>query len=185
MVTDICYQRAVMADIPLLAAHHRMMFEEMRSNGDDNGVKDTCCAPGEQLSSFPAPLTGQPVAPAPDFDRLERAQTEKLTEQLADGSCVAWIAACGGEPVASGGITILKTVPIPEDPAPVTALLHSIYTLPSMRSQGIASAILDRLIQEAGTRGIRRLQLYASEQGRNVYLKKGFQPLERVLLLWL
>ena len=185
MVAEISYRQAVMADIPLLAAHHRMMFEEMRSSGDDNGVKDTCCSPAEQLSAFPTALATQPAAPALDFDLLEAAQEQKLTEQLADGSCIAWIADCAGKPVASGGVTVIKTVPIPEDPTLETAFLHSIYTLPSMRGQGIASAILEKLIAYCRDRGLKRVQLNASEQGRGVYRKKGFQPLERVMLLWL
>lgn len=185
MVEKISYRQAVMADIPLLAAHHRMMFEEMRSSGDANGVKDTCCSPAEQLSPFPASLTTQPVAPALNFDQLEAAQKDKLTQQLPGGSCVAWLAVCKDTFVASGGVTILKTVPVPEDPSCETAFLHSIYTLPPMRGQGIASAILELLIQECRTRGITRVQLITSKQGRSVYRKKGFQPLEQVMQLWL
>jgi GNAT superfamily N-acetyltransferase len=174
-----------MADIPLLAAHHRMMFEEMRSAGDDNGFRDTCCSPAEQLAAFPASQKEQPGAPALNFDLLEAAQKQKLTVQLADKSCFAWIADCDGNPVASGGVTVIKTVPIPEDPSLETGFLHSVYTLPSMRGRGIASAILDRLIVSCRDRGLTRVQLNSSELGRGVYRKKGFQLLDRVMLLWL
>ncbi len=185
MVVEFSYRQAVMADIPLLAAYHRMMFEEMRSSGDDNGVKDTCCSPAEQLSSFPTTLTAQPATPDLDFVLLETAQKQKLTEQLADGSCIAWIADCAGKPVASGCVTVIKTVPVPEDPTLETAFLHSVYTLSSMRGRGIASAILDKLITYCRDRGLKRIQLNASEMGSSLYQNKGFQRLERVMLLWL
>jgi GNAT superfamily N-acetyltransferase len=185
MVADISCRQAVLADIPLLAGHHRMMFEEMRSGGDDDGVKDSCCSPSEQLANFPTAVTVQSAAPPLDFDRLETAQTKKLTEQMTDGSCMAWIADYAGKSVASGAVTVIKTVPVPEDPGLETAFLHSVYTIPSMRGRGIASAILDRLITSCRNRGLKRVQLNASEMGREVYRKKGFQPLERVMLLWL
>jgi GNAT superfamily N-acetyltransferase len=184
MVAEVVYRQAGMADIPLLAAHHRMMFEEMRSSGDDNGVKDSCCSPAERLSPFPT-AAARPAASALNFDLLEAAQKHKLTEQLADKSCIAWIGDCDGNPVASGGVSVIKTVPLPEDPTLEIGFLHSVYTLPSMRGRGIASAILDRLIAYCRDRGLTRVQLNASEQGRGVYRNKGFQPLDRVMLLWL
>ncbi len=185
MTEEIVYRPAAAADIPLLASHHRLMFEEMRALGDDDQPKDNCCSPDDVLSAFPTAMAGPDLRPALDFDRLEAAQRAKLKEQLADGSCSAWIAHCGNKPVASGGVTIIKTVPVPEDPTLETAFLHSVYTVPAMRGRGIASALLDRLLEYCRDKGLHRVQLNASEEGRNVYRKKGFQPLERVMLLWL
>ena len=185
MIEEIIYRPAVLADIPLLARHHRLMFEEMRSLGDDHSPKDTCCSPDEQATGFPLPLSKKNIPFPPDFDRLEAAQLAKLEEQLAEGTCTAWIATCRNEPIASGGVTIIKTVPVPEDPFVETAFLHSVYTIPSMRGRGIASAILDRLLEHCRDKGLHRVQLNSSEVGRSVYQKKGFHRLERVMLRWL
>jgi GNAT superfamily N-acetyltransferase len=183
----ITYRRAAAADIAALARHHRKMFEEMRTGGDRENCcspTDSCCAPQAVPAGFPSDAAKNHT-PAPDFDRLEKAQQQKLDKQLPAGTCMAWLAEYRGEPVASGCITVIDTVPLPEDPCLETAFLHSVYTEPDMRGKGIASAILDRLLDECRQRRITRVQLNASRAGRGVYRSKGFQPLERAMILWL
>ncbi len=119
-----------------------------------------------------------------DFERLETAQRLKLEDQLPDGTCVVWIAENDGQPVGSGGLSILQTVPVPEDPSAQVGFIHSVYILPSMRRHGIASILVDHLLADAKSRGLGRVQLAASEAGRSLYEKKGFRPLEQ-MILWL
>jgi len=119
-----------------------------------------------------------------DFARLEAAQREKLAGQLPEKTCVAWIAENNGEPVGSGGLSILQTVPVPEDPFSAIGFIHSVYIVPSMRRQGIASLLVDRLLDDAKSRGLGRVQLAASEAGRSLYEKKGFMLLEQ-MIVWL
>lgn len=176
MVAEIVYRQATVPDIPLLALHHRLMFEEMRAQ-DDGGSTQTCCAPN-------VPQQLKRIQRLPDFARLESAQREKLGQQIIEGSCTAWIAEYQGKPIGSGALSILRTTPIPEDPSCEVAFLHSVYTDTAWRGQGIASTILDQLIEQARRGGLHRIQLNASEAGRSVYQKKGFQPLEEAMLLW-
>ena len=119
-----------------------------------------------------------------DFARLEAAQQEKLAGQLPGKTCLAWIAEQNGESVGSGGLSILQTVPVPEDPSAAIGFIHSVYIVPSMRRQGIASILVDRLLDDAREKGLRRVQLAASEAGRSLYEKKGFMPLEQ-MIVWL
>jgi GNAT superfamily N-acetyltransferase len=185
VVAEITYRAATLADIPLLASHHRMMFEEMRSLDENNAPRDSCCGPVKNNTEFPLPMAQSAAPPAPDFDHLEATMAKKLALQMADGSCTAWIAFNGNNPVASGGISIISTVPVPEDPTLEIAFLHSVFTDKNMRGQGIASMILDILLDHCKERGIKRVQLNASDAGMSVYQKKGFQILDRVMLCWL
>ncbi len=179
MVAEITYRRAGEADIDLLAGHHRRMFEEMRAQGGLS-LQTTCCGPG--CGSFSA----QPQEERPkDFTGLERAHRQKLSLQIPYGSCIAWIAEFDNEPIASGELSILRTVPVPEDPSATTGFIHSIFVLPSMRRQGIASALIDLLLNHCRQIGITRVQLNSSEFGREVYARKGFRPLEQVMIRWL
>ena len=178
MVADITYRRAEERDITLLAAHHRQMFEEMRSISGLS-LQKTCCGPNCSPSS-----AGFPERPPMDFARLEEAQQQKLAGQLPEKTCLAWIAEQNGEPVGSGGLSILQTVPVPEDPSAEVGFIHSVYILPSMRRHGIASILVDHLLADAKRRGLGRVQLAASEAGRSLYEKKGFMPLEQ-MILWL
>ncbi|HIP82390.1 MAG TPA: GNAT family N-acetyltransferase, partial [Desulfocapsa sulfexigens] len=170
-------------DIPLLASHHRMMFEEMRAVEGDNGPKDSCCSGPDCFVSFPSPMESS--TPAPDFKQLEAVQRSKLEQQLTDGSCVAWICEWKGEPVGSGAVSIIKTVPVPEDLSFEVGFLHSVYTIKSMRGRGVASTILDHLLDHCLKKGLHRVQLSASEAGREIYRNKGFRRMDEAMIFWL
>ncbi|RUM35455.1 MAG: hypothetical protein DSY50_04685 [Desulfobulbus sp.] len=184
MVAAVTFRPATLEDIPLLAGHHRMMFEEMRALNDTIAPADSCCCPGQSITGSAHSPAQSLSAPVPDFDKLEASMRKKLSLQMADGSCIAWIAE-SDRPVASGGVSMISTVPVPEDPTLEIAFLHSVFTEKKMRNQGIASAILDRLLDHCRQKGIKRVQLNASEAGRRVYRKKGFQALDGVMLCWL
>jgi GNAT superfamily N-acetyltransferase len=183
MVAEIMYRCAVVSDIPLLAGHHRLMFEEMRAVEGDNGPKDSCCSGPDCCVSFPSFMESS--SPSPDFKQLEAVQRSKLEEQLTDGSCVAWIGECQGDPIASGAISVIKTVPVPEDLSFEVGFLHSVYTIKSMRGQGIASTILDHLLDYCRKNGLKRVQLSASEAGRAIYGNKGFRQMDEAMVVWL
>ncbi len=177
------YRCAVVSDIPLLAGHHRLMFEEMRAVESDNTLKDSCCSGPDCCVSFPSLM--ESPDPSPDFKQLEAVQRSKLEQQLTDGSCVAWIGECRGEPVASGAISVIKTVPVPEDLSFEVGFLHSVYTIKSMRGRGVASTILDHLLAHCRGNGLKRVQLSASEAGRAIYGNKGFRKMDEAMVCWL
>ncbi len=184
MVEEIIYRRAKVVDIPLLAHHHRVMFEEMRALSGKTIPKDSCCSAPDCCVSVPLSRMGSQNT-ALDFKQLETAQRAKLDEQLADGSCVAWIAEFRGNPVASGAVSILKTTPVPEDPSFTVGFLHSMYTEQSLRGRGIASSIIDRLLDHCRKSGLRRVLLNASEAGRPNYQSKEFKGMNEAMILWL
>jgi N-acetylglutamate synthase-like GNAT family acetyltransferase len=179
MVEVITYRRASEADILVLAGHHRSMFEEMRSR-EGLSLQATCCGP-DYSSSLPDMLEKRPM----DFERLEQAHRAKLERQLPDGTCIAWIAENRGAPVGSGALSILETVSVPEDPSFTIGFIHSIYVQPSMRRRGIASALIDRLLDHCRKIDITRVQLNASKKGKDVYAKRGFKSLDQVMIRWL
>lgn len=183
MVAGIILRRAAKADIPLLARHHRLMFEEMRALSGDTIPKDSCCSTPDCCLSFPSRIGSE--KPSPSFEQLETGQRSKLEQQLADGSCVAWIGEYQGKPVASGAVSVLKTTPVPEDPSFTVGFLHSMYTEQSLRGRGIASSIIDRLLDHCRESGLRRVLLNASEAGRPIYQSKEFKGVNEAMILWL
>ncbi len=160
----ISYQRARSGDIPVLAAHHRLMFVEMRERDGCCGPGDGCCGPSPGgLIGFP---TTEPGSSDQRMALLEQAQREKLERQFGDDTCRGWLAREDSRVVASGCVSFPFMTPVPEDPCPEVGFIHSIYTLPAMRGQGIGTAILTRLLDECRGRGIRRVQLNASAAAR-------------------
>ena len=183
MSREITYRRAQSGDIPLLAAHHRLMFAEMRGSDSCCGPGDGCCGPATGgLVGFPA------VGPDTADQRLallEQAQREKLERQFPEDTCRGWLALADNRVVASGCVSFPVMTPVLEDPCPEVGFIHSLYTLPEMRGQGIGTVILARLLDECRARGIRRVQLNASKAGRALYTRTGFRPLERAMEFWL
>jgi len=171
------YRRAVVADIPLLALHHRLMFAEMRRPDAGGTGLELCCHPDPRCCS--------PECGEGDFDRLEAAQAAKLGRQLPDAGCVAWLAEIDQEVVASGVVTFLHTTPVPEDPTSLTALLHSLYTRPRWRRQGIGRALVQRLLESCRERSVHRVQLHSAVLARDLYARLGFRSRADLMEIWL
>lgn len=150
---------ASLEDIPCLAEHHRKMFEEI-------GEK-------KKIASDPALLT-----------ILEHEYARKLTEELKSGACIAWVTILEDRIVSSGAISILSYVPVPHDLSSKIAFLHSIYTEKEYRNNGYAQGITCEAAQNCKQRGISRLYLFSSDDGRIIYEKNGFKPVDNVMMLF-
>src|SRR5215470_15676447 len=126
------------------------------------------------------------VAPGSEASAaLERWIAAWLRERLDSPSFGALVAVEQGRVVGSGGISIYDN---PPGPGPTTreAYIMSMFTEADARGRGVARAVLDALLdfaREAG--GVGRVWLRASEIGRPVYLRAGFQPLDSCLQMYL
>lgn len=59
-----------------------------------------------------------------------------------------------------------------------TAYVLNMYTLPQGRSKGLATILLQKLIDKARELGIANMNLVATAQGQSIYEKAGFKPPE-------
>ncbi len=142
-------REATEQDILQLSIHHRKMFEEIWAKK------------GQQIGNSTAM-------------EIEQAYARKLSGELPGGACKSWLIEDGGEPVASGAITILSFVPTPNDLSSKVAYLHSMYTEAGLRGRNLASHIVRTALAYCKTNGIKRVFLSASEAGRPVYERIGF-----------
>lgn len=110
---------------------------------------------------------------------------KKLTEQLPDGTCRAWILFQGStsDPVASVALSIIKMVPTPFDATYIMGYLHSMYTEREWRKRGYAEKLIKTAIQDATNTGINRIDLAPSLAGKRVYEKLGFQEMKSLMRL--
>jgi GNAT superfamily N-acetyltransferase len=145
-------------DIPFLAHHHRKMFEEIREK------------------------TGNP-ADLPLLAALEKEYSVKLAREIPSGACIAWVVVSGDRIVSSGAISIVSYVPVPHDMSSTIAFLHSVYTEKEYRHRHYARRITGAAADYCRDRGIRRLYLFASDAGQQVYEKVGFVPVPNTMLL--
>ena len=150
-LTSINIHEAKYDDITQLAIHHRKMFEEI----------------WEKKSLKLDPAKAQ---------EIEKAYSDKLEKQIPAGTCKAWVVKNGNRFVASGAISIVSTVPVPNDKNHNIAFLHSMYTEKSFRGKKFAQQIIEKGIQYCKENGIKRVMLNASDDGKPMYEKAGFIP---------
>jgi GNAT superfamily N-acetyltransferase len=145
------------SDIPVLSVLHRKMFFEIwRQRG----------------------IPADPSA----MERLEEAYAAKLHRQFADGSCRGWVVCCGDRIVSCGAVSICSYVPVPHDPSPVVAFLHSVYTEEEYRGRGYARRITQEAVDYCRKRNIRRVYLFSSDAGRPVYETSGFTAVDTMMM---
>ena len=140
-----------MDDIPILVTHHHKMFKEIWTQ---KGIEFD----------------------AHQFEEMDKAHTKKLNEELVNGTCTAWVVKKEDKIVASGALTINSMVPRPDDSSYMVAHLHSVFTEYDYRKNCFASLITKNAIHYCKSRGIKRMTLGASDAGRPLYEKMGFQP---------
>ena len=153
-------QEAIVEDIKSLAIHHRKIFEEIwerkRLKLEDTQAKE-----------------------------LESAYIEKVSKQIPEGVCKAWVIKDGDRIIASGAISIVSLVPVPNDLKHQVAYMHSIYTEKAHRNKKCAQKIVDKAIQYCKHNGVNRIFLNASEAGKPIYDKKGFESSPETMRLFI
>lgn len=76
--------------------------------------------------------------------------------------------------VGAGGISYFQVMPTYHNPTGRKGYIMNMYTRPEWRRKGIATKVLDLLIENARGRGITAISLEATEMGRPLYEKYGF-----------
>jgi GNAT superfamily N-acetyltransferase len=111
------------------------------------------------------------------------ANRQYLSWAMPAGEFRAWVAEAEGQLVACSGLVLYSRMPGMHGLASHEAYVMNMYTYPDYRRQGIASELLNRMIQFARSAGARRIWLRATPMGKPVYEKIGFQPMESAMQL--
>ena len=150
-------RRADSADIPQLARHRAAMFRDMGS-----------------------------LAPERE-EELIRATADWLRAAVPRGEYLAWVAESGESPAVIGGagVQLRPIMPRPGKPAlelGPEAIVLNVYVERAWRRRGVADGLMRALLAELAERGIRRIVLHASEEGRRLYERMGFVPTNEMRL---
>jgi ribosomal protein S18 acetylase RimI-like enzyme len=150
--TTFAVRRADATDIPLLARHRVAMFRDMG-----------------QLAPHQEAL-------------LERATASYLNDALPRGEYLAWVAQDTETPSATiggAGVQLRPILPRPRggsdeiEPGP-EAIILNLYVEPAWRRRGVADSLMRAVLDALTARGIRRIVLHASHDGRRLYERFGF-----------
>lgn len=106
---------------------------------------------------------------------LEQILRLYFQKNVENEKFVAWLALHGDEIVATSGLCFFQIAPGFTLQDGKIAYILNIYTLPEWRRKGLGKQIFDHILQEAKSRGYKRISLHASDEGRPVYEKFGFR----------
>jgi len=105
---------------------------------------------------------------------LEVALAEYFRRKLLSETYVAWLAHHDGAPIGTAGFVFLDKPPSGKNPGGREAYVMNVYTLSSWRKKGIASALLESVLQGAKEAGVGWMRLHSTEDGDALYRHRGF-----------
>jgi GNAT superfamily N-acetyltransferase len=118
-------------------------------------------------------------------EAVSQANRAYFARTLPINEFLAWVAQADDQIVGSSGLVFFERPPLSETLSGQEAYIMNMYTLPSWRSQGIATALLQKILRFLKKAGIKRIWLHASEAGRPLYEKHGFVAKHNEMeLLW-
>ena len=105
---------------------------------------------------------------------IDKQFADYFTSAIADGSFISWVMESDGEIIAVSGVCFYVLPPNFSNPTGITAYITNMYTKPEYRCKGIATELLNMVIDEAKSRSIKVIRLHASDYGKSIYAKAGF-----------
>jgi GNAT superfamily N-acetyltransferase len=120
-----------------------------------------------------------------ETEALRKSLRRYLSEAIPFGSFIAWLAEHDGKTIGTGGMVVWQM------PGRYGGLengrlgyILDMYTIPEARRKGVCTRLLEELMKEARSLGLRYLHLHASEAGMDIYRKAGFvEPRQKELAL--
>lgn len=111
----------------------------------------------------------------PDNFVFDKRLVESAREYFLKGDQSTILAMVDGEFVGCASVSYVTYMPTFAHPTGKRAHLTNVYTRKAYRRQGIASRLVTMLMNEAWERGVTEINLYATDAGRPLYRKLGFE----------
>ena len=146
-MAQLIIREATTSDVPVLVRHRRLMWGDM---GQRDGLV---------------------------LDQMERAATEYFIQAVPQGSYRGFLAVdSSGKILGGGGIVINPWPGLLGQLQPKRAMILNLYVERAYRRQGIANALMKKMIAWCREDGFSSVALHASDEGRALYERLGFRP---------
>jgi ribosomal protein S18 acetylase RimI-like enzyme len=119
----------------------------------------------------------------PSDGTLRSSITQYFTESIPANRFTAFLAQADTTVVSVGGLIYDQHAPSNRNPSGREGYIMNLYTLPEFRRRGIASRILQMLIDEARQNQCGKIALHANPAARSIYQKLGFEPVDTEMRL--
>lgn len=111
----------------------------------------------------------------PILGEVTEANRLYFREYLSRSELAAWVAEVEGDIIGTGMVVFITRPPRPHSLSGKDAYLLGMYTVPAWRRRGVATALLQEIIDSVKRTDASSIILYALEDGRSIYEKAGFQ----------
>ena len=135
-----------------------------------------------RLGMLEAVFHSRDPSPAEASADMREANRTWLAAHLG-GDFQAWLAEIEGQVAGSAAVLWFPHPPAPVNPIGLEAYVLNVFTDVRFRRRGVARALMAHLVEVARSRGIKRIWLRASEEGRPLYLDMGFRESNYLQLL--
>lgn len=114
----------------------------------------------------------------PDAGELEPAVLDStrqyIAEKLPAGDFLVWLVEEQQQIIGTSGLVFFHRPPTFSCMSELHAYVLNMYTIPERRGQGVATMLLQHIIDYVKTTPASRITLHASEMGRPIYERLGF-----------
>jgi len=110
-----------------------------------------------------------------ELDRADKVYAEWARSRMKSRTLMGWVAENDGKVLGGGCVWLQPVQPRPGYNLMIQPYLLSMYTEPRSRGLGVASGVVEKALEWCRANGFHQLRLHASEMGRKVYLKHGFE----------
>lgn len=114
----------------------------------------------------------------PEILDIQRDLETYFDNSLTDGSLICWVGESAAKIQATGAVCFYQLPPTFSNPSGKVAYITNMYTADQYRRRGIASMLLDKLIEEVRALNYPSVRLHASELGKGGYQKAGFSDVD-------
>lgn len=137
----------------------------------------------ESLTALRIAFLAEVSTSIPPGPELRAALTSYFARTLQSGEFAAYLAVADDRIVATSGLVYYHHPPSATNLHGCEAYVMNMYTLPVWRGRGIATALLEKLIEYARKTNSCRVSLHALPNARSIYLKAGFVPVDTEMRL--
>lgn len=118
-----------------------------------------------------------------NMEFVEEQSREYYEESLQSETHAAYLVFDEEKFVGAGGISFFRVMPTYHNPTGRKAYIMNMYTVPKYRRKGAAYHTLELLIEEAKKRNISYISLEATDMGRPLYERYGFEKMNDEMIL--
>ncbi|MDV3428589.1 MAG: GNAT family N-acetyltransferase [Bacillota bacterium] len=108
--------------------------------------------------------------------RLPETLNNYMKETMIKDEFITWIAVDRNKIVGTSAICFYNLPPTSNNVSGKTAYIMNVYTLEEYRHRGIAYSLFGKVLEEARRKDCGIVYLNATEDGRPLYEKFGFEP---------